>query len=84
MTEAKPVIIAKLPTTWRECVRVALDEYRGTAAILHIWTWYLSGDGRWLAGRHGLAIGLQHLPPLTGAMQKALSVAIETGRPPAP
>ena len=79
--KSDPMTIAEIPKTRRECVRVRLDEFKGSATV-HIWTWYLSGDGRWLAGRHGLAIGLHHLPALTDALQRALTVAMETGRLP--
>lgn len=83
MTDApfEPVTIAEIRKNARETIIVKLDQFKGSL-ILHAWNWYLAPDGRWLAGRSGLAIALHHLPALADALQKALTSAIERGHLP--
>lgn len=78
----EPVTVAELLRNKRERLLVRLDEYAGTS-IFQLRVFYLAPDGRLLAGRKGLEIGIQHLPALVDALQSALAIAVQTGRLPA-
>lgn len=79
----EPVTIAEIRKNARETIIVKLDQFKGSL-ILHAWTWYLAPDGRWKAGRNGLALSLHHLPALADALQRAVATALERGHlPPA-
>lgn len=78
-----PLQVAEIPKNSRELIRVALDEFMGSA-VLQVRCWYLKQDGRTGATRNGLTVAVHHLPALADALQKALAIAIETGRLPPP
>lgn len=74
-----PLLVTSFPKNSFERITVRLDTYQGSA-VISIRTEYRAPDGAWLAARQGMALGLHHLPALADAMQRALSMALETGR----
>jgi hypothetical protein len=73
-----PLVVASFPKNSIERVVIRLDHYQGTATI-HIRTEYRA-DNEWLAAKQGMALALHHLPALADGLQRALSMALETGR----
>lgn len=74
-----PLIVARFPKNSFERVVIRLDSYQGSATI-HIRTEYRAADDEWFAAKQGMALALHHLPALADGLQRALSMAFETGR----
>jgi len=83
MTDA--TIVAEWTINRRERLRVSIEQFNGTW-LVNVRKWYEDNDGEICPGKHGIALGVKHLPQLAEAMTKALSVARElslvaTGNP---
>jgi hypothetical protein len=71
------IIVAEWPKNDREVVRVVLDEYNGHP-LVNARLWF-QGDGGELRPGKGLSVGIRHLPALTEAFTRALTIATEQG-----
>jgi hypothetical protein len=76
--DLEPIIIAEWPLNKRgETVRVSIENYKGTW-LINIRKWFKADDGEMHAGK-GSALGVKHLPLLTEAIGRALTVASDRG-----
>jgi hypothetical protein len=73
-----PNIIAEWPLNRRERLRVVLERYNG-AWLVNIRKWFEADDGSIRPGRHGIALGVKHLPQLAAAVAQALASAVACG-----
>ena len=71
---AAPVIIAEWPRNERECVRVMLDSFQGSATV-SLRTWFLAPDGKMRPGTQGLTLGIRHVRSLADAFNACLAQA---------
>jgi Transcriptional Coactivator p15 (PC4) len=74
--DPEPVIVAEWPINKRgETARVSIEFYKGTW-LINVRKWFEAEDGE-MRPRKGLALSVRHLPQLTEAVAKALSIARE-------
>lgn len=71
-------IIAEWPVNSREWFRVAIEQYNGTW-LFSARKWFEADDGSIRPGKHGLGIGVRHLPRIVEAAAAALQVARDHG-----
>jgi hypothetical protein len=71
-------IIAEWSINSRETARVSIELYKG-AWLINFRKWYEAEDGELRPTRHGVALGVRHLPRLADAINQALSIARERG-----
>lgn len=71
-------IIAEWPLKQHERLRVSIEDYKG-AWLINVRKWYEAESGELRPGRHGIALGVKHLPQLAQAITKALLIARERG-----
>jgi hypothetical protein len=76
-------IIAEWAINRRERVRVSIEQFNGTW-LINIRKWFEAEDGALRPGKHGIALGIRHLPQLAEAFSKALqnATARDLVRPP--
>jgi hypothetical protein len=60
----------------RERVRVSIEQFKGVH-LVNVRKWFEAEDGSLRPGKAGIALNVKHLPQLTEAVIKALSVASE-------
>lgn len=77
--KSKPITVTELPRSKSERLVIRLDEYEGTP-IFQLRVFFLASDGRWLPGRKGIEISLEALPALLNATERAMAIALTTGR----
>lgn len=72
-------MVAVLPKTTREEVRIALCEFKGVP-LLSLRVWFQPpGGGEKRPGRDGLALRIAQLPALAEALQQAVAEAQAEG-----
>jgi hypothetical protein len=74
----EPATIAEWQLNSRESVRVELHEFKGTK-LIGIRKWFTAANGAMAPGKHGINLGLKHLPRLAAAVNDALLKAREEG-----
>ncbi|PQV56578.1 transcriptional coactivator p15 (PC4) [Defluviimonas denitrificans] len=62
--------IATIPKNAREEIRVEVQDFKGHR-LLNIRVWYDDGTGEYRPGKQGLALRLDRLSDLCGALEKA-------------
>jgi Transcriptional Coactivator p15 (PC4) len=67
-------IIAEWPLNWRGRARVSIEQFNGTW-LVSVRKWFEADDGSLRPGKHGIALGLKHLPPLAKGLAMALTAA---------
>ncbi len=78
-TLPEPVVISEFwANRHGESVRVQLREYEGRA-LVDVRKHFTATDGKLQPTKKGLSIAIARLPDLAGAINKALSKAIELG-----
>jgi len=77
-SDSEAGIIAEWPINKRETARVSIELYKG-AWLINFRKWYEAEDGELRPTRHGVALGVRHLPRLADAINQALSIARERG-----
>jgi hypothetical protein len=75
-SNADPVIVAEWSLNKREALRVSVELYNGVW-LINFRKWFQAGDGKVRPGKHGIALGVKHLPRLSEAATKALTIALE-------
>ena len=73
----EPVSIAEIRKNSREVIRIALDQFKGSA-VIQARCWQVAIDGRMTATRNGLTVSLAHLPAIADATVGATG---KRGRP---
>jgi len=71
-------IIAEWPINRRETALVSIEFYKG-AWLVNLRKWFEAEDGELRPTKHGIALGVRHLPKLAQAINKGLSIARERG-----
>jgi hypothetical protein len=71
-------IVAEWPINKRETVRVSIELYNGVW-LINFRKWFEAEDGQMRPGKHGIALGVKHLPRLSEATTIAMTIARERG-----
>jgi hypothetical protein len=77
-TDPNVVIVAEWPLSRGDRAPVSIEKFNN-AWLINLRKWYEADDGQLRPGRHGIALGIKHLPQLAEAITDALSLARERG-----
>lgn len=71
-------IIAEWQLNRREHLRISIEQFN-RIWLINIRKWFDADDGALRPGKHGIALGVKHLPQLADAITKALAAARTRG-----
>ena len=77
-TNSDRLIVAEWPINKRESARISIELYNGVW-LVNLRKWFKADDGEMRPGKSGIALNVKHLPRLTEAATKALTIARERG-----
>ncbi len=78
MAERTASILAEIPLGARDVLRVTRDRDHGHA-VVNLRRWFFSTSGEMRPGRDGIAFGLDEVPAVLAALEKARGKAAGAG-----